>query len=65
MRGTPHRPPGTSRLTRAQGVLVTDEEIHRLVEFAGGQAEPTFEAAIADRLEGAGGDEEEVSDEDD
>ena len=57
-------PPGTSRLTRAQGVLVTDEEIHRLVEFAGGQAEPTFEAAIADRLEAAGDDEEEVSDED-
>ena len=57
-------PPGTSRLTRAQGVLVTDEEIHRLVEFAGGQAEPTFEAAIADRLDAVGGDEEEVSDED-
>ena len=32
-------PPGTSRLTRAQGVLVTDEEIHRLVEFAGKQGE--------------------------
>ncbi len=58
-------PPGTSRLTRAQGVLVTDEEIHRLVEFAGGQAEPTFESAIADKLEGAGGDDEDdVSDED-
>ncbi len=58
-------PPGTSRLTRAQGVLVTDEEIHRLVEFAGEQAEPTFEAAIADKLEGAGGDDEDdVSDED-
>ncbi len=58
-------PPGTSRLTRAQGVLVTDEEIHRLVEFAGGQAEPTFESAIATKLEGAAGDdEEEVSDED-
>ena len=32
-------PPGTSRLTRAQGVLVTDEEIHRLVEFAGKQGD--------------------------
>ena len=58
-------PPGTSRLTRAQGVLVTDEEIHRLVEYAGGQAEPTFESAIADRLDAVdGGDEEQVSDED-
>ena len=58
-------PPGTSRLTRAQGVLVTDEEIHRLVEFAGKQGEPTFEAAIADKLEGnGGGDEEDVTDED-
>ncbi len=59
-------PPGTSRLVRAQGVLVTDEEIGRLVEYAGSQAAPTFESAIADKLsgEGGGGDEEEVSDED-
>ena len=26
-------PPSASRLIRAQGVLVTDDEIHRLVEF--------------------------------
>ena len=58
-------PPGTSRLVRAQGVLVTDEEIHRLVEFAGKQAAPTFEAAIADKLEGGGEDEDDdVTDED-
>ena len=59
-------PPGTSRLVRAQGVLVTDEEIHRLVEYAGQQAAPTFESAIADKLsgEGSGGDEEDVTDED-
>ncbi len=58
-------PPGTSRLTRAQGVLVTDEEIARLVDFAGKQGEPTYEAAIADKLEGkGGGDEEDVTDED-
>ena len=42
-------PPGTSRLVRAQGVLVTDEEIGRLVEYAGQQAAPTFDA-IADKL---------------
>ena len=58
-------PPGTSRLVRAQGVLVTDEEIHRLVEFAGRQAAPTFEPAIADRLEGGGEDaDDDVTDED-
>ena len=58
-------PPGTSRLVRAQGVLVTDEEIHRLVEFAGRQAAPTFEAAIADKLEGGGEDaDDDVTDED-
>ena len=58
-------PPGTSRLVRAQGVLVTDEEIARLVEYAGSQGAPTFESAIADKLEGGGeGDEEEVNDED-
>ena len=59
-------PPGTSRLVRAQGVLVTDEEIHRLVEYAGSQGVPTFESAIADKLsgEGGGGEEEEVTAED-
>ncbi len=58
-------PPGTSRLVRAQGVLVTDEEISRLVEYAGKQGAPTFEAAIADKLEGNGGeDAEDVTEED-
>ena len=59
-------PPGTSRLVRAQGVLVTDEEIHRLVEFAGQQGAPTFESAIADKLagEGEGGDGDDVTEED-
>ena len=60
-----YRPPGTSRMTRAQGVLVTDEEVHRLVEHASKQGEPSFESAIHERLQSAGGDEEEeVSGED-
>ena len=60
-----YRPPGTSRMTRAQGVLVTDEEVHRLVEHASKQGEPSFEAAIHERLQSAGGtDDEEVSGED-
>src|SRR6266576_4761479 len=33
-------PPSTSRLIRAQGVLVTDDEIHRLVEFVSAQSPP-------------------------
>ena len=60
-----YRPPGTSRMTRAQGVLVTDEEVHRLVEHATKQGGSSFEPAIHERLQSAGaGDEEEVSGED-
>src|SRR5947208_7816834 len=36
-------PPSTSRLIRAQGVLVTDDEIHRLVDFVSKQRSPTFD----------------------
>jgi S-DNA-T family DNA segregation ATPase FtsK/SpoIIIE len=57
-------PPGTSRLVRSQGVLVTDEEIHRLVEFVSAQATPAFESAIHARLQSSASMEEEVSEED-
>jgi DNA segregation ATPase FtsK/SpoIIIE, S-DNA-T family len=56
-------PPGSSELQRAQGVLVTDEEIHRLVEFVAGQAEPQFEPAIHEKLQGDPSAEEDVTDE--
>jgi len=61
-----YRPPGTSRLIRAQGVLVTDEEIRKVVEHASTQSEPAFETSIHERLQnaGTGDEEEEVSDED-
>jgi S-DNA-T family DNA segregation ATPase FtsK/SpoIIIE len=61
-----YRPPGTSRMIRAQGVLVTDDEIHKVVEHASAQSEPAFENSIHERLQsGAEGEEaEEVSDED-
>jgi len=60
-----YRPPGTARMIRAQGVLVTDDEVRRLVDFAAAQGEPAFEGAIHAKLEGAGGDgEDEVSEED-
>jgi len=57
-------PPGTSKYTRAQGVLVTEEEIHRIVEFVAGQAEPKFDAGIHEKLTSTAIPEEEVSDED-
>ena len=58
-------PPSASRLIRAQGVLVTDEEIRRLVEFVSTQARPAFDPAMHEKLEAAGNStEEEVSEED-
>jgi S-DNA-T family DNA segregation ATPase FtsK/SpoIIIE len=58
-------PPSTSRLIRAQGVLVTDEEIHRLVEFVSAQSPPTFDTSMQDKLQSTSTmDEEEVTEED-
>jgi S-DNA-T family DNA segregation ATPase FtsK/SpoIIIE len=58
-------PPSTSRLIRAQGVLVTDEEIHRLVEFVSAQSPPTFDVAMQDKLElSSTAAEDDVTDED-
>jgi DNA segregation ATPase FtsK/SpoIIIE and related proteins len=58
-------PPSTSRLIRAQGVLVTDEEIHRLVEFVAAQSPPTFDTRMQDKLESTSPmDEEDVTEED-
>ena len=57
-------PPSTSRLIRAQGVLVTDEEIHRLVDFVAAQSPPSFDLAIQDKLQLSSASAEEVTDED-
>jgi S-DNA-T family DNA segregation ATPase FtsK/SpoIIIE len=57
-------PPSTSRLIRAQGVLVTDDEIRRLVEFVSAQSAPAFDAAMHEKLEAASTPAEEVTDED-
>ena len=60
-----YRPPGTSRLIRSQGVLVTDEEVRRLVDHAAAQSVPVYEKAIQSRLERSDDEEgEELSDED-
>ena len=42
-------PPSTSRLIRAQGVLVTDDEIRRLVEFVSAQSPPAFDLAMQEK----------------
>ncbi len=57
-------PPGTSKYTRAQGVLVTEEEIHRIVDFVASQAEPKFDPGIHEKLTSSAIPEEDVSDED-
>ena len=60
-----YRPPGTAKMIRSQGVLVTDEEVHRIVAFASKQGAPQFENSIHERLsQGAPAEEDEVSDED-
>ncbi len=57
-------PPSASRLIRAQGVLVTDEEIRRLVEFVSAQGRPAFDPAMHEKLQAAASSSEEVTDED-
>ena len=59
-----YRPPGTSRLIRSQGVLVTDDEIRNLVDFVSAQGAPTFDPAIQNQLDSSAHVEEEVSEED-
>jgi S-DNA-T family DNA segregation ATPase FtsK/SpoIIIE len=53
-------PPGTSQLLRAQGTMVTDEELHSLVEYACHQAKPMFEAVLADPNEMDGSEDGDV-----
>jgi S-DNA-T family DNA segregation ATPase FtsK/SpoIIIE len=57
-------PPSASRLIRAQGVLVTDDEIHRLVEFVSKQSPPAFDTAMHEKLQSTAAPEEEVTSED-
>jgi S-DNA-T family DNA segregation ATPase FtsK/SpoIIIE len=46
-------PPGTSRLIRSQGVLVTDEEIKRIIDHTRKFAEPSFDSEVQERLQGS------------
>ncbi len=57
-------PPGTSTLVRAQGVLVTDEEIHRVVDYVSAQAQPSFDPGFHEAMTSPGGGDEDVTEED-
>ncbi len=61
-------PPGSARLIRAQGVLITDQEIQQIVDFIKEQGKPSYEVEIHQQLqkpgasmdsEGQGSDEDE------
>lgn len=41
-------PPGTSQLIRAQGTMVTDDEIHGLVEHCCSHGQPLFEGSLSE-----------------
>jgi S-DNA-T family DNA segregation ATPase FtsK/SpoIIIE len=57
-------PPGTSTLIRAQGVLVTDDEIHRVVDSVAAQAQPTFDPGFQEAMTSSGGGDDDVTEED-
>jgi S-DNA-T family DNA segregation ATPase FtsK/SpoIIIE len=48
-------PPSTSRLIRAQGVLVTDKEIHEIVQSCIAQGKPQFDLELQQELESSAG----------
>lgn len=52
-------PPGSAKMIRAQGALVTDPEIERVVEFICRQAKPSYELDIHQQLQAREPDEDE------
>ncbi len=44
-------PPGSAKLIRAQGVLITDQEIQSVVDFIAKQAKPSYEVEIHQQLQ--------------
>ena len=43
-------PPGSAKLTRAQGALITDQEIQGIVDFISKQGKPSYEVEIHKQL---------------
>jgi S-DNA-T family DNA segregation ATPase FtsK/SpoIIIE len=52
-------PPGTSRLVRAQGAFVGEDEIHEIVEFLKRNGPPQFAHSVQQQIDRASSDEEE------
>jgi len=52
-------PPGTARVQRVHGAFVSDEDVHRVVDFIKRQEQPRYEMELLE-----GGDEEESADPD-
>ncbi len=52
-------PPGSAKLIRAQGSLITDQEIQSIVDFIAKQAKPSYELEIHQQLSRAGNDSDE------
>ena len=59
-------PPGSAKLNRAQGALITDQELQDIVNFIANQGKPSYEVEIHQQLSkpGASGDIESGIDED-
>ena len=51
-------PPGSAKLIRAQGSLITDQEIQSIVDFIAKQAKPSYELEIHQQLSRAGNEAE-------
>ena len=60
-------PPGTSRLVRAQGAFVADEEVSAIVEFLKRNGPPQYAQSVQQQIDRAAreGDEEAAGDEGD
>jgi len=45
-----YHPPGSSKLMRIQGAMITDEELRSLIDHVKEQAEPAYENAIQEKM---------------
>ena len=57
-------PPGTSKLVRAQGALVSDEEISKLLEFLQRNGPPAYAQDVQAHIDRAASEDEEEADDD-
>lgn len=57
-------PPGTSKLCRAQGAFVTDDEIAALVAHCNEQSKPSYDKSVQESIGDGPREIEEISDED-